>query len=696
MVPRSHLHTGIQRRMPGGAARRSHLGLAAAVLTAGWILAAGLSSPAAAQIDAAQATPLSPDMAPRQLDADTKFATPSGATFEAAKGWFVSTPGGTTVLQDPDRELTLTMLEMKGADGAGVIAAAWKQVQPGFSREIRQTMNPPARQGWDEIVRTVYVTATEERRTVLAIARRKADTWYVSLIDGTDAALDRRGAQMQTAVTSFKASGVEKESFAGRTPHPLDAERQKAFADFIEQARIDGDIPGAAVAVIQDGKVVFERGFGAREQGRPDPVTPNTLFLIGSTSKSLTTFMMARLVDAGKVSWESPVTQLYPGFALGDADVTKQLLLKHTVCACTGLPRQDMEFLFEYADDTPERIVASMRDMKPTTGFGETFQYSNTMVATGGYVAAHAARPGEALGPAYDHTMQELVLDPLGMTATTFDFARAEAADHASPHGKDLHEKTAPFPLAYERAVIPVRPAGGAWSSARDMIRWVQVELSKGIGPDGKRIVSEENLLRRREPQVKVTDELSYGLGLFVGKDRDVAIVHHGGNTLGFTSDTFFFPDYGIGAVVLTNAGQANEFRSAVRRRLLEILFDGRDEAKESLAFSLSQRRTLMEKVIGETDFTPERSWLESLVGAYDNPSLGHVDVRLDETGGATFDAGEWKSPLARWRGPDGVAQVILTGAPFAGLGFLPGEKDGRPTLNLELSQQRYVFERTR
>lgn len=642
---------------------------------------------------AAQVTVLVPGAAPRQLEADTKLATPSGATFEAAAGWFVSTPGDATVLEDPDRELTLTLLEVKAADGPAAIAAAWEQAQPGFSRDVRQAFNPPAREGWDEIVQIIYVTATDEHRTVIAAARRKADIWYVTLIDGDDAALDRRGAQTQTAVSSFKAPGVEKESFAGRALHPFDAERQQAFADFIEQARIDSEVPGAAVAVIQGGEVVFERGFGTRELGRPEPVTPNTLFLIGSTGKSLTTLMMARLADAGKLSWESPVTELYPDFALGDAEVTRQVRLKHTVCACTGLPRQDMEFLFEYAGGTPEQTVASMRTMQPTTGFGETFQYSNTMVSTGGYVAAHVACPGEPLGAAYDHAMQEHVFDPLGMTATTYDFARAEAAEHASPHGRDLREATTLLPLAYEKALIPVRPAGGAWSNARDMLRWVRLELARGVGPDGRRIVSEENLLRRREPQVKVTDELSYGLGLFVEKDHDVTVVHHGGNTLGFTSDLFFLPDHGIGAVLLANAGGANAFRNAVRRRLLEILFDGRDEAKESLAFGLAQRHAGFEKILGETDFAPEPAWLESLTGAYDNPALGHVEVRL-EGPSAVFDAGEWRSPVARYRGPDGVAKLMLVAAPFAGLDLLPGKVDGRPTLSLETSQQRYVFER--
>src|SRR5262249_8183774 len=155
-------------------------------------------------------------------------------------------------------------------------------------------------------------------------------------------------------------------------------------------------------------------------------------------TKSLTTLMMSKLVDEGKFTWDTPATQVLPSFALGDADVTKKVMMRHTVCACAGLPRQDLEFIFEYANATPKQRVESMKGMKPTTGFGETFQYSNTMVATGGYVAAHAAEKSKKLGPAYDGVMQSRVFGPIGMKSTTLDFEVAKAHEHATPHQQDL------------------------------------------------------------------------------------------------------------------------------------------------------------------------------------------------------------------------------------------------------------------
>lgn len=665
------------------------------VLLAAALLLAGLFHAPALAADAPTPLVLAADSPARALPADTVLATASGTRFEVARGWFVSTSAGRVRLEDPDRELRLTLLEMRtgGAvtDGASAIAAAWALVQPGFARAVRHAMDPPARDGWDAIRQQVYETATDEKRSVVGIGRRKGEVWYVALLDGTDAALDRRGAQINTVLLSFKVPGAERESFAGRPAHTLDAARQARLAAFVDSALAATRVPGAAVAVVQGGRVVFERGFGVRDLRSRQPVTPATMFMIGSTTKSLTTLLMARLVDAGRLSWDQRVVEMYPGFALGDSDVTRQVTLAHTVCACTGLPRQDLEMLFEFAGQGAEKTVARMRTMKPTTGFGETFQYSNTMVSTGGYVAAHVAHPGLPLGAAYDRAMQSLVYDPLGMSATTCDFGRVARANHARPYGEDLRGTMLPLPVECEHALVPVRPAGGAWSNVEDLSRYLALELAGGIGPGGTRVVSEVNLLRRREPQVKITDELSYGLGLFVETETGVRVVHHGGNTLGFTSDLFFLPEHGVGVVVLANAGGANTFRAVVHRRVLELLFDGREEATVSLAYSLEQQARVREKELAEVQLAPEREWLAGLAGTYDNPSLGRVRLSVRGTS-AVFDAGEWRSGLARKMGADGVAKLLLTSPPWAGLELVPVVNDDRTSLRLVFAQQEYDF----
>ena len=135
--------------------------------------------------------------------------------------------------------------------------------------------------------------------------------------------------------------------------------------------------------------------------------------------------MLAKLLDEGKLTWETPVTTLLPSFQLGDPDTTRRVLVKHLICACTGLPRQDFEWLFQYAGVTCEGAMKTLATIKPTSEFGALFQYSNLLAAAGGFVGGHVAYPSMELGAAYDEAMRTRVFAPLGMTATTFDFARA-------------------------------------------------------------------------------------------------------------------------------------------------------------------------------------------------------------------------------------------------------------------------------
>jgi len=162
----------------------------------------------------------------------------------------------------------------------------------------------------------------------------------------------------------------------GPTPFPLcledrweagcGAKPSAGLKSFSLHAETDNNpTQGAALAILQGGKTVYEKGFGVRQLGKPDRVTPETLFLIGSTSKSLTTLLMARLVDEGRLGWDTPIVKVLPDFALGDEAMTRKLTLQNTVCACTGMPRQDLEMLFEYDGVTVEQRLAEMRQTSP-------------------------------------------------------------------------------------------------------------------------------------------------------------------------------------------------------------------------------------------------------------------------------------------------------------------------------------------
>lgn len=632
--------------------------------------------------------PVAAEPTVKKLDADTPLTTASGATFEGPKGWTVTTFANRIQLDTPEKDLSITLIEVSEADGDKAIAKAWTTVKPSFALKAVQTVHPPAKDGWDSITQSVY-GGGGEGRTVIGIALGKGKTQHVALVEGANAGLDRRGAQLQTLIGSFRASGVTEESFAGKTAKPLDAKALASIDETVRDVLAKMEVPGASIAIVEHGKVVFEKGYGTKTLGKNAPVSPNTLFMIGSTTKSLTTLMMAKLVDDKKLSWDEPVTEVLPSFALGDAEMTKKLTAKHTVCACTGLPRQDFEFLFEYANATPESRVGSMRDMKPTTGFGETFQYSNTLVATGGYVAAHAAVPSKKLGPAYAESMQANVFGPLGMKSTTLDFAKVKTHDHATGHAQNLDRTWTSIPMRDEEGVVALSPAGAVWSTAHDMARYVAMELAKGKDANGHQVVSEANLLLRRNPQVKISDKSSYGLGLFVEDTHGVKIVGHGGNNLGFSSDMYFLPDHDIGVVLLYNGGSVNTVRNVVRRRLMEVLFDGQPETEKMIQFTKSATREAVTKLLARVSKT-DTAWSESLAGTYSNANLGQITLRVDAKHGvATLDAGEWKTQFAKQTDDDGKVKVVFLEPPLAGLTLVPGPNR---TLTLDTPQQKYVF----
>src|SRR5262249_38247388 len=152
--------------------------------------------------------------------------------------------------------------------------------------------------------------------------------------------------------------------------------------------------------------------FGVRELGKPEPVTPNTRFAIASLTKPLTTLMVAALVSEGKIAWETRVVDLYPSFALGDAELTKKLTVRHMLCQCTGVPYDNLGPHVDYAGVTPEKMIERMKALSPTAPLRDKFLYSNPMAAAGGYIAAHAYDPRAPLAVAYEKALRDKVLVP--------------------------------------------------------------------------------------------------------------------------------------------------------------------------------------------------------------------------------------------------------------------------------------------
>jgi CubicO group peptidase (beta-lactamase class C family) len=568
-------------------------------------------------------------------------------------------------------------------------AKAWKVYKPDANRTPKLTTPSPARDGWEEMANLSYETSPNEKVFVAALAQRSGQTWTILIADGAEATFEKRSAAIGLIAESVRPKGFSKENFVGRTAQPLDDARIGQLNEFVTTTMKEMQIPGAAVALIDHGKIVYEGGFGVRELGKPEPVDAHTLFMIASNTKSMSTLLLAEEVDAGKVRWDQKVTEVYPSFRLGNAEVTDKVLIKHLVCACTGLPRKDFEWLFNTTPQTPASATfTQLAATMPTSGFGEVFQYNNLMASAAGYVAAHLVYPDMEIGAAYNKAMQEKVFNPLGMTDTTFDYKRVLAGNYAHPYGYDINAKAGVIPMAPNYTIIPYRPAGGAWSSAHDMILYVQNELTKGVLPNGKRLISEENLLERRKPNVPTGEKSYYGMGLETDTTYGVEVVHHGGSMFGYKSDIILIPEAGIGAVILTSLDEARPVIAGFRRRLLEVVYDGKPEAAEDMA---SAAKAMQASYLEERSKLQLPSAVTDLANSYSNPELGFLKVRM-ENGQTFIDVPSWSSEVASRKNEDGTLSLSTSTPGLTGFIFVIGVKDGKKTLTTRDSQHEYVY----
>ena len=632
--------------------------------------------------------------APELVATDTPRTTPGGATFTVPAGWSFVTGKNLIILTPPETDSHIAIFDSQAADANAAVVAAWAAYKPEKKWPLKLVTPRPARNGWEERQVFDYETSPNERVAIQAVASRAGSLWTVLILDVSEPTLEKRGAPVSLIIQSLRPKGYARESFAGRKPEPLDAAHIAALKTFVETSMQELGIPGASMALIDGDKVVYEGGLGVRELGKPEKVDENTLFMAASNTKGMTTLLLAELVDEKKLKWDEPVTEVYPSFKLGDADTTKKVLVKNLICACTGLPRQDMEWLFEFKNATPESTLALLGTMQPTSKFGEVFQYSNLMAAAAGYIGAHVVYPNQELGAAYDEAMQGKIFDPLGMKSTTFDYARALGGNHASPHGDDVDGKPALASMAFNYSIWPARPAGGVWPSAGDLIRYVQLELDLGKLPNGKQLVSSENLLMRRTPQIALGEDQSYGMGLIVDRTYGVPVVHHGGSMAGYKTDIYFLPDSGVGAVLLTNSDNGGVLLGPFRRRLLEVVFDGKLEAADDVAAQAARHKAALAKERERLVVPADQTLVAGLAKSYSSRELGELEVR-SQGGVTTFDFGEWKSTVASRKNDDGTISFITIDPTNDGFEFVEGERGGKRVLIIRDGQHEYVFMET-
>ena len=626
------------------------------------------------------------------VKADTPRVTPAGTQFTVPAEWSVRTSGPKVTLAPPETGSQVVLVDVKAADADAAVAQAWKLFAPVKTWPLQVATDSAPRDNWEQIRVYDYETSANDKRSVSAVAFRHGGQFTVLIYDVANAVGEKRASQLRAISDRLLPKGYKRESFAGKKAHPLDAERIEQLKNFVDNARKAYDVPGVAIGLIDHGKVVFAGGLGVKELGKPEPIDADTLFMIASNTKALTTLLLARLVDQGKFGWDTPVIDVMPSFKLGDAQTTREVNIRHLICACTGMPRQDMEWLLNSRDATPETVLKALGGMQPTSKFGELFQYSNLMAAAAGYIGGHVLYPNMELGAAYDLAMQKQVFEPLDMSLTTFDYDRALLGDHATPHGLDADGHTAVASMGINDSIRAARPAGAAWSAVSDMLRYVQMELDNGLLPDGKRYLSKEALLERRKPNVAIGTTATYGMGLMVDKTWGVPVVHHGGDLAGFHSDMMWLPEQGVGAVILTNADAGVFIRGPFQRRLLEVLFDGKPLAQGQIDTGVARLKAQVAAERKRLTVPANPADVAKLADSYRNAALGSIQVeRADKS--TAFNFGAWKSDVASRKNDDGSISFVTISPGSDGFEFVVAGTADKRKLVLRDGQHEYVYD---
>ena len=447
--------------------------------------------------------------------------------------------------------------------------------------------------------------------------------------------------------------GGQTLSFSMSRAPSASAAAQGALEDLrpiVEAALADWKTPGLAIAVVADGTVVLAEGYGLRDVERKLPVTPRTLFAIGSSTKAFTTFVLATLVDEGRLRWDDPVADHLPGFRLHDEHATAHLTARDLVTHRSGLPRHDLVW---YGDESTTRadLVRRLRFLPPNKDLRETWQYNNLMYLTAGHLE-------EVLtGGSWEDAVRARILEPLGMRRTNFTVADSQKdEDAARPYlEKDDRVRAVPF-----RPIGIMGPAGSINSCAEDMARWLQLHLGTGE-VEGRRIVETATLREMHTPQMAIAglpeetwlSPASYGLGWFVDTWRGHYRVHHGGNIDGFSALVTLFPREGVGVAVLVNKnGSAlpDLVTSVVADRLLALEprdWIGEAAAKRDLAKAFTKDAEKNKARFRVAGTSPSHA-LPDYAGEYQHDGYGTLEVVRSGAGLALRYHG-MTMPLEHW-----------------------------------------------
>jgi CubicO group peptidase (beta-lactamase class C family) len=440
------------------------------------------------------------------------------------------------------------------------------------------------------------------------------------------------------------------------TPQTIAQPDIRAIEQYIEKARLDWDVPGMSVAIVYQGKIVSNRGYGTLEVGKKEKVDENSLFAIASNTKAFTATALGMLRDDGKLNFSDQVQQFVPSFQLYDSYTSAEATVADLLCHRVGLGTFSGDILWYKTDFSTEKLIEKIRLVPKSYGFRNGYGYSNLMFIVAGEVLKHVS------GESWDVYMKHRIFSPLGMDRTITSVAELEAMGNiAIPH-KIVDGKNLPIEWVNWNTM---GPAGGIISSSTDMAKWLLMNLNNGLWksdtllnpatqqwlwtPHNNFVVTEKS-----KKAMPGTLFRGYGLGWNINDYFGNRVISHGGGYDGMYSQVVLVPEQQLGIVILTNTMKsiANPLKNYIINAFINK--DTRDWSAEFLVKSREPGeaekliKTQREAHVLDTKPTFE---LSSYTGEYHSDWLGplHITMKDDELL-LTFDhAPELSAHLSHW-----------------------------------------------
>lgn len=443
-------------------------------------------------------------------------------------------------------------------------------------------------------------------------------------------------------------------------PPDLDAVVAGVMADY--------NVPGLAIAIVKDGKVMMARGYGVRTVGTTDSVDAHTIFGIASNSKAFTATSLAMLVEEGKIKWDDQVIDYLPWFRLSDPWVTSQLTIRDLLVHRSGLGLGAGDLLWWPGTDLDRRQIAErLRYIPLATSFRSAYAYDNVLYLVAGQVIEAVS------GKSWEDFITDRILKPLGMDDTWSHYPPDGTPDVSSTHGNVEGKVQVIAPFTNRNT----NPAGGIIASASDIAKWLMVQLDSGRVAPNKRLFSKNTTRALWSPvtpegEVRASGELSplstrfnfYGLGFNVRGYRGHTLITHTGGLPGFISRLAMLPDQRVGVAVLTNM-EASAINPITWHILDYYLGASHDWRAAYQAVSARQRKSLQtrnQRAAAQRDSTAGPALpLEGFAGHYQDRWYGGVDlsvvgdklvIKFDHTPKLVGDLTHWQynTFMIRWR----------------------------------------------